>query len=39
MPMETRGVGELARHFLGVRHWNRDITYRVHYDLLMYLIV
>ena len=31
--METRGVGELARHFLGVRHWNRDITYRVHHDM------
>ena len=31
--MESRGVGELARHFLGVRHWNRDITYRVHHDM------
>ena len=31
--METRGVGELSRHFLGVRHWNLDITYRVHHDL------
>ena len=33
LSMETRGVGELERHFFGVRHWNSDITYRVHHDL------
>ena len=31
--METRGAGELARHFMGPRHWNLDVTYRVHHDL------
>ena len=30
---ETRGVGELGRHLMGVRYWNLDITCRVHHDL------
>ena len=28
--METRGAGELTRHFSGDRHWQADVTYRVH---------
>ena len=28
--MENRGAGELTRHFSGDRHWQADVTYRVH---------
>ena len=31
--METRGAGELVRHFSGHRHWQADVTYRVHQGL------
>ena len=31
--METRGAGDLVRHFSGPRHWQTDVTYRVHQGL------
>ena len=31
--METRDAGELVRHFSGPRHWQADVTYRVHQGL------
>ena len=31
--METRGAGELTRHFSGDRHWQADVTYRVNQGL------
>ena len=31
--METGGAGELVRHFSGLRHWQADVTYRVHQGL------
>ena len=31
--METRGAGELVRPFSGRRHWQADVTYRVHQGL------
>ena len=31
--METRGAGELTRHFSSDRHWQADVTYRVHKGL------
>ena len=34
--METRGAGELTRHFSGDRHWQADVTYRVYQGLPVY---
>ena len=34
--METRGAAELTRHFSGDRHWQADVTYRVHQGLPVY---
>ena len=31
--MVSRGAGELVRHFGSDRHWERDVTYRVHEGL------
>ena len=31
--METGGAGEFVRHFSGPRHWQADVTYRVHQGL------
>ena len=31
--METRGAGELVRHFSDPHHWQADVTYRVHQGL------
>ena len=31
--MDTRGVTELGRLFMGPRDWNQDVVYRVHHDL------
>ena len=34
--IESRGLGEINRHFASDRHWERDVTYRVHKGLPIY---
>ena len=34
--IESRGSGEINRHFASDRHWERDVTYRVHKGLRFY---
>ena len=34
--MKTLGAGELDRHFGTPKHWNADVTYRVHNGLPVY---
>ena len=34
--MKTRGAAELDRHFGTPKHWNADVTYRVHNGLPVY---
>ena len=34
--IESRGSGEINRHFASDRHWERDVTYRVHKGLPVY---
>ena len=34
--IESRGLEEINRHFASVRHWERDVIYRVHKGLPIY---
>ena len=37
--MDTQGAGELTHHFFGDRHWQADVTYRVHTGIARFNIL